>query len=162
APRHAATRQRAVRLAQERRVGGWNDDAAHGSPPRPLADGDVGALGPAPPFAQPRQARGYERPGVRPRHGARRLGPAPPAGAPGAASARPTSRPRSRTVTTAAGVPGVPPTDTATAPSSALAAAIPRLGAASSVGAANATTRTPRGMAAIPSASALRCRSLAT
>src|SRR6266513_2403489 len=84
---------------------------------------------------------------------------------PGVASARPTSRPRIRIVTGAAPpfrpAPGVPTMPTAAAPSVIRTVPTPRFGAAW-LGGARASTRTPRGTAARPEPSAVRCRSLTT
>src|SRR5205809_808082 len=81
------------------------------------------------------------------------------------ASARPTSRPRIRSVTGAAPpsrpAPGVPTMPTAAAPSVTRTVPTPRFGAAW-LGGARASTRTPRGTAARPDPSAVRCRSLTT
>src|SRR5947208_393511 len=84
---------------------------------------------------------------------------------PGVASARPTSRPRIRSVTGAGPpsrpAPGVPTMPTAAAPSVTRTVPTPRFGAAW-LGGARASTRTPRGTAARPDPSAVRCRSLTT
>src|SRR5439155_834049 len=77
----------------------------------------------------------------------------------------PTSRPRIRSVTGAAPpsrpAPGVPTMPTAAAPSVTRTVPTPRFGAAW-LGGARASTRTPRGTAARPEPSAVRCRSLTT
>src|SRR5437764_4779910 len=80
---------------------------------------------------------------------------------PGAASPRPTSRPRTRSVTAAGRAPGVPTIETATAPSDTRAAPTPRFAGTSEPG-ASASTRTPRATAAWPGPSAVRWRSLIT
>ena len=93
--------------------------------------------------------------------------PGPPGGSaietvePGAASARPTSRPRTCRVTAAGRAPGVPTIDTATAASDTRTEPTPRF-AGTSVGGASASTRTPRGTSARPDPSAVRWRSLIT
>src|SRR5205823_2043286 len=132
-PADSAGSQGAVQRPDERRIGGWHHHADRGPPPPPT-----------------------------PTHH-----PGPPGGSaietvePGAASARPTSRPRTCRVTAAGRAPGVPTIDTATAASDTRTEPTPRF-AGTSVGGASASTRTPRGTSARPDPSAVRWRSLIT
>jgi len=82
--------------------------------------------------------------------------------APVAASARPTSRVPTRTVTGTGSPAPEPVTATTTAPSVTLALAIPRLAAGVPQAGASERTLTPPGTSARPVASALRWRSLNT